>query len=389
MKRILCALIAVAWSSAAFAVEPPQKCQASKLQTAGKYGACRLKADSKAAKTGDAPDYSKCDQSFGLKWDKAEATAGTGVCPSEGDESALQAFIIQHADDVAAALAGGALPDCPGDLATCTDDVAECTADLADAAACGNATVDGSEDCDFGDLAGESCVTQGFAGGTLECGSGCVFDTGDCYAARFVDHEDGTVTDNQTGLMWEKKASRDGFADFANLHDADTSYPWAGTCSVNTSKFCQPSAAASALCSAHVEFETTICSECTGGDGTCSATDTVWTWAAALNTGSFAGHTDWRVPTRAELLAIMDYSDEDIAVQLALFNAACFVDDCSDITDPECSCPLVVNGSWTASAYVASAPPGSVWAFSEGTGEMTPHVDLPIPLQVRAVRGSE
>ena len=34
-----------------------------------------------------------------------------------------------------------------------------------------------------------------------------------------------------------------------------------------------------------------------------------WTVAADLNTASFAGHTDWRVPTLQELQGILDYTD--------------------------------------------------------------------------------
>jgi len=373
----LCALALFASSTASLAIEPEQKCQASKLMSAGKYDFCRLKAESAAAKTGGAADYSKCDAALSLKWSKAETTAGTGVCPSEGDESALKAFMTQHTDDVAAALAGGSLPDCPGDLAACSSDLAAATA-------CGNGSVEGSEDCDFGDLAGDSCVTLGFAGGMLACGSGCAFDTSSCYAARFVDNGDGTITDNETSLMWEKKAAMDDSINLANLHDADNTYPWSGTCSVNTSKYCQPVAAASTACTANAEGGATGCEECSGGDGTCSATETVWTQAVALNAASFAGHTDWRVPTRAELQGILDYGDDFIAVPAPFWTASCFLDECTDLDDPNCSCPLIVNGSWSASAVAPSLE--DAWALSEGVGEMA-FVVRTFLLQVRAVRG--
>ena len=123
------ALIAL-WATGAAALTPGEKCEADKLKTAGKYDFCRLKADAKAVKTGNAPDYSKCDDKYGLKWGSAESKAGTGVCPSEGDETTVQAFITQHTDDVAAALAGGALADCPGDLATCSGDLTTCNGNL-------------------------------------------------------------------------------------------------------------------------------------------------------------------------------------------------------------------------------------------------------------------
>ena len=99
-------------------------------QDGGKYSFCRLKAESKAVKTGNPADFSKCDGKFSLKWGQAESAAGMGVCPSEGDEADLQAFITQHASDVAAALAGGPLPDCPLDLATCSGSLSTCSTDL-------------------------------------------------------------------------------------------------------------------------------------------------------------------------------------------------------------------------------------------------------------------
>src|SRR5215475_7571875 len=43
---------------------------------------------------------------------------------------------------------------------------------------------------------------------------------------RFVDNGDGTVTDQATGLVWEKKDNLDGNANFADPHDADNTYTW-------------------------------------------------------------------------------------------------------------------------------------------------------------------
>lgn len=41
----------------------------------------------------------------------------------------------------------------------------------------------------------------------------------------FTDNGDGTITDNRTGLMWEK------LSDDGSIHDKDTTYTWhnAGT----------------------------------------------------------------------------------------------------------------------------------------------------------------
>lgn len=47
--------------------------------------------------------------------------------------------------------------------------------------------------------------------------------------SRFVDNGDGTVTDHQTGLQWEKKQNLDDVTDFADPHDADNYYTWGGS----------------------------------------------------------------------------------------------------------------------------------------------------------------
>ena len=45
---------------------------------------------------------------------------------------------------------------------------------------CGNGAVETGESCDGADLAGQSCVTRGFGGGTLGCSATCTFDTSGC-----------------------------------------------------------------------------------------------------------------------------------------------------------------------------------------------------------------
>lgn len=48
---------------------------------------------------------------------------------------------------------------------------------------CGNNNKGSSESCDGTDLNSKTCVTQGFASGTLSCTASCAFDTSNCVAA--------------------------------------------------------------------------------------------------------------------------------------------------------------------------------------------------------------
>jgi hypothetical protein len=333
----------------AAALTPAERCQSAKLKVAGKYGFCRLKAESQAVKTGDAPDYSKCDGKFADKWSLAE-TAASGACATSGDQAAIGGFIGQHTDDLAAALAGGPLPDCPADLATCSAELSTCEAALTAAELCGDAVIDAGEDCDQGNLGGETCVTLGFFSGTLACGAGCVFNTGACVNARFVDNADGTITDNLTGLMWEKRVELNTVTNPANLHDADNVQPWAGDCPLAPGTvFCQPTAAAAALCAANASGDTMACGQCTAGQGTCDAATTIWTVAVELNAAAFAGHTDWRPATLAELVALFDNDDMTSPyIDVAFHGPSCGA-GCTDIASAACSC-TVDGGTWTASA---------------------------------------
>ena len=124
--------------------------------------------------------------------------------------------------------------------------------------------LDPNEDCDFGDLGGATCADKGFLFGTLACGSGCVFDTSGCTITRFVDNGDGTVSDNQTGLMWEKKVDGTGC-----LHCVLDRYTW-------------------------FEAMGDLISEVNG-----------FTFSGKMTQSGLAGHSDWRIPTVLELESIM------------------------------------------------------------------------------------
>ncbi len=352
-------LLAPAWAGGLPATE---KCQVAKLNEARKYAACRLKAEARAVKSGGAPDYAKCDEKFGQKWTAAE-TKADGACPATGDVTAMQAFITRCTDDVTDAVAGAPLPECSSET-------------------CGNGVIDAGEDCDLGTLNGATCASEGFAGGVLACADGCVFDTGGCFAVRFVDTGAGAIRDNQTGLTWEKKSERNGVNNFANPHDADNIYRWAGQCTLSGT-YCQPTAAAAALCAANVEGGTIGCDECIGGDGICDQGTTVWTWAVALNDASFAGHTDWRVPTLHELLGIIDYADATPPLVNVAFHGASCGAACTDLGDPACACTQA-NHYWSASTYPPI--PSGVWlpTFDDGRVDATSRTE---DTYVRAVRG--
>jgi hypothetical protein len=80
-------------------------------------------------------------------------------------------------------------------------------------------------------------------------------------ALSYTDNGDGTITDNNTGLMWEKKDDSGG------LHDKNNTYRWSGN----------------------------------------GSEETIWDWLEDVNATGFAGHSDWRIPSAKELQSIVDY----------------------------------------------------------------------------------
>ena len=122
---------------------------------------------------------------------------------------------------------------------------------------CGDGTIDANEDCDTNNLGGATCVTAGYGSGTLACAPGCGFDVSGCVPGAFPasgqttcysptgagvvacagtgqDGEkqagenlayqpngDGTITDLNTGLMWEV------LTDDGSIHDRDQTFTFA------------------------------------------------------------------------------------------------------------------------------------------------------------------
>jgi hypothetical protein len=82
-----------------------------------------------------------------------------------------------------------------------------------------------------------------------------------CAQARWADNGDGTVSDNLTGLQWEQKT------DDGSVHDKDDSYTWSTLENANGTVFTS--------------------------------------FLSTLNGACFAGHCDWRLPTRSELRTIV------------------------------------------------------------------------------------
>jgi hypothetical protein len=152
-------------------------------------------------------------------------------------------------------------------------------------------------------------------------------ETQTCDAPRFVDNGDGTVTDNLTALVWEKKTND------ATVHDESKTYPWTSS-------------------------------------GTAADGRAFTTFLAALNGAGFAGQYDWRLPTVAELLSITEPFP------------LCTTPPCIDATFG----PTAPKLYWSSSTY--QLVPFIAWVvdFNIGRAQGDPKT-TPLFVYVRAVRG--
>ena len=158
---------------------------------------------------------------------------------------------------------------------------------------------------------------------------------------RFVDNGDGTISDLQTGLMWEKKDNLDGTANLSDPHDADNVYKWSST------------GTAAADGPAFTDFLSRL-NTCTSLDG-------------MTITGGLGGHCDWRLPTIVELQTIVDLT----ATGCGTGNPCIF----SELG------PTVASYYWSS-----TGDPGDAWYvyFFDGSVNFN---DETVELSVRAVRG--
>jgi hypothetical protein len=200
--------------------------------------------------------------------DAGTCNPATGVCSAttpKADGTACNDGNPATTTDVCTNGACGGVNLCAGvpDGTTCDDGNASTPTDICTGGTCGR------------------CVPAGLCSTTTT--AACAWDqncpTGETctFAAlpdpRYVDNDDGTITDRKTCLVWEKKNGADGTPgygtpDAANLHDVDNLYSW--------------------------------CDATGNRDGVCAGS--TGNWIADLNaeggTG-FAGRTDWRLPTSA------------------------------------------------------------------------------------------
>jgi hypothetical protein len=162
--------------------------------------------------------------------------------------------------------------------------------------------------------------------GTVQAGAGL----------SYTDNGDGTITDNNTGLMWEKKSDDGG------LHDKDNFYWWsAGT-------VLQP---------------------------------TIWEWLEDINAeggSGFAGHQDWLVPHVKELQSIVNYQNTPLAASSAFHNNC--VAGATVLTG---SCTFV-SVYWSSTTWANSTT--QAWGVNFNLGDVSPY-SKGTAFRVRAVRG--
>ncbi len=150
-------------------------------------------------------------------------------------------------------------------------------------------------------------------------------------ARSFTDNGDGTITDETTGLQWEK------LSDDGSVHDWNSQYTW---------------------------------------EDAFGKTD-------ALNAASFAGHSDWRLPNRFELETLVNLAApiplESDPATYSIFHGGCAL-GCPPTT---CSCTRS-NFYWSSTTLARF--PAMAWCMSFIDGATDSDLKTPSTHFARAVR---
>jgi len=185
-----------------------------------------------------------------------------------------------------------------------------------------------------GVLATEQKGCSAYNGSSIPCdgtGQDGEFQAG--VPRSFIDNGDGTITDNATGLMWEK------LSDDGTIHDIDDVYVW-------------------------TDFTVKV---------------------TTLNSMAFAGYTDWRVPNIFELVTLVAFDAGYPKIHAEFDTPTGCEPGCTVLT---CSCTQPhADGYWSSTNFYLY---GSLWAyvvdFKAGLIQLGHHWDGG-SFGVRAVRG--
>ncbi len=166
-------------------------------------------------------------------------------------------------------------------------------------------------------------------------------DSTTCVLPRFVDNGDGTVTDNLTGLMWEKKSNDAGvhYLDMRRIWSTGSPYKGDGSVFYNFLKL-------------------------------------------VLNDPPFVGARDWRIPSFAELQTIVlpePYQCTTIPCVDAAFNTNCT----SGCSVTSCSCTSS-NDYWSSTTVAGQS--NRAWTVDFYTGGVD-RTNKDAEFFVRGVRG--
>ena len=367
VKRLALAMVVAVFVAAApvsAGVESATLCNQAKYKAAGKKAFDLLKAFGRNTKKSDAAklveDIAKAQSSFTREFGTADTL---GPCPFPGDAADVGSAVDDCVSDVIDLIQFGSTTSITTTVPTTTTTLA----------LCGNGVLDGEEQCDPPDYGGATCESLGFnLDGPLGCTAACQYDVSGCeceafpatgqtggYAAdkndgipgavnvpddgvveagaplAYVDNGDGTITDLNTGLMWEKK-SNDG-----SLHDRDNTYYWSGN----------------------------------------GIQETIWDWLDDVNaeggTG-FAGYGDWRIPNAKELQSIIDYERYNPSVD-PMFSTSC-PGGCTVTT---CSCTGALQ-HWSSTTVTFNSR--LAWTVGFYLGDVL-NMNKSNSMCVRAVRG--